>query len=131
MPMPIKLVKNIRPEFTDERGDITKIIDDGKTVLKSVLIITSKKGSIRANHYHKKDTHYVYLLSGKMEYTEQPVSGPNKKESVIVEAGDLVYTPAGVAHAMRFLEDSVFVAISTEWRSRDAYESDLVRVKIV
>ena len=65
--MPIKIFKQIKPEFTDERGEIFKLLDDGKTVVKSVLLITCKKGAIRANHYHKKDSHYVYMLSGSME----------------------------------------------------------------
>jgi quercetin dioxygenase-like cupin family protein len=129
--MPIKLIKQISPEFVDERGEIFKLLDDGKTVIKSVLLITCKKGAIRANHYHKKDTHHVYLLSGSMEYTEAAVDGKGYKETVIVKKGDLVYTPSNVAHAMHFLEDSVFLTLSTESRHQDAYENDIVRVKVI
>ena len=73
-------IKKIKPEFADERGAITKLLDDGKTSIKSVLLITCKKGSIRANHYHRKDSHYVYMLSGKMEYTEQSLIDKNQKK---------------------------------------------------
>ena len=27
-----------------------------------------KPGSVRANHYHLKDWHYMYVLEGKMDY---------------------------------------------------------------
>ncbi len=128
--MAITVVRNIKPEFSDERGEITKILDDGCTIIKSVILITSRKGSVRANHYHKKDSHYVYMLSGSMEYSEKPVEGGNK-ESAIVKAGDMVYSAPMMIHAMRFLEDSSFLTLATEWRKQEAYEEDLVRVKLI
>lgn len=128
----MKLFKNIQPEFIDERGEIMKILDDGKTVIKSVLIITSKAGSVRANHYHKKDSHYCYMLSGKMEYTEQPINENGfKKETAVVEVGDMVYTPPLTLHAMKFLEDSSFLTLATESRNQDNYEKDTVRMKLI
>jgi quercetin dioxygenase-like cupin family protein len=124
--------RNIRPEFRDARGDITKLLDDGKTAIKSVLLITCKKGSVRANHYHKKDSHYVYMLSGKMEYTEKSMLDESAKtESAIINAGDVVYSRPMFAHAMRFLEDSVFLALATRSRNQMAYEEDTVRVKLI
>ena len=35
---------------------------------KNVSIITSKKNTIRSNHYHLKDAHYIFVLEGKMKY---------------------------------------------------------------
>src|SRR3989344_6396958 len=125
--MQIKVLRNIAPDFTDERGDIIKLLDDGKSNIKSVLLITCKKGAIRANHYHKKDTHFAYMLSGKMEYTEQPVGQPDKKISVVVSAGEMVFTPPMALHAMNFLEDSVFLALASESRGQADYEADTVR----
>lgn len=127
----IKLMRKIKPEFVDDRGEIFKLLDDGKTVIRSTLLITCKKGAVRANHLHKKDAHYSYMLSGKMLYSEQPVDQPDKKESIIVEKGDMVYSPPGMIHAMEFLEDSVFLALATESRHQAAYEEDTVRIKIV
>jgi len=128
----MELFKQIKPEYTDARGDILKILDDGKTIIKSTLLITSNKGAIRANHYHKKDTHYCYMITGKMEYYEKPVGADESQlQKVIVEAGDMVFTPAMHEHAMRFTEDSVFLTLSTEYRPSKAYEEDLVRVKLI
>lgn len=124
-------VRKIKPSFVDERGSIAHVVDEG-TLLRSALLIVSKAGSIRANHYHKKDSHYVYMLDGEMEYTSKPMSDPKaKKESVVLVPGDLVYTPPMTGHAMRFLRDSIFLALATEARGHDAYEEDTVRIKLI
>ncbi|MBI2144006.1 hypothetical protein HYU17_02540 [Candidatus Woesearchaeota archaeon] len=127
--------RGIKPEFIDERGTIAKLLDDGRTVIRSVLLIASKKGAVRANHYHKKDSHYAYLLSGSMEYAEQPVGSngelSGRKETAVLMAGDMVYSAPMAAHAMVFLEDSVFLALATESRSQQAYEEDTVRVNVI
>ena len=52
----------IEPAFVDKRGSIANILE--KEIC-HVAIITSKKGAIRANHYHPKEMQYVYLVSGK------------------------------------------------------------------
>ena len=127
----MKYIKKVKPFFTDERGSISKIVDD-ESKITSALYLTCKKGAIRANHYHKKDTHYSYLISGKMEYTFQDLKSKSaKKKSVIVNAGEVVYTPAMTMHAMKFLEDSVFIALATEHRSKKNYENDTIRVEFV
>lgn len=129
--MPIK-VTHIKPEFVDDRGYISRLVDTDEYPLRAVLYITSKKGSVRANHYHKKDAHFVYCLSGKFRYSEKNMKKKNSKvESVILKPGDLVLSKPGIAHAMEFLEDTVFLAFTTEKRNQDLYEEDIKRVKIV
>ena len=129
--MSIKLFKDIRPIHSDERGDIIEILDAGQTDIKSTLLITCTPGAIRANHYHKKDSHYCYMLAGSMEYYEQPIGGDeSQREMVVVKKGDMVYTPPMVVHAMKFLEDSVFLTLATTSR-RGNYEDDTVRIKLI
>lgn len=125
----MKILKCVKPEFVDDRGGITRIVQS-EVPMRAVLFITSKAGSVRANHYHKKDSHYTYILSGKMAYSEKPVEG-GEITSVVLEAGDMVYTPPMMVHAMKFLEDSVFLACTTESREQSAYEADTIRVPIV
>ena len=123
------VTRNIAPEFTDVRGAITKILDNG-TAIKSILLITCETGAVRANHYHKKDSHYAYLLSGKMEYSEKPIEG-GEMQTVTLSAGDMVFTPPEMIHAMRFLQPSVFLAFATESRSQEDYEADTVRIELI
>ncbi len=51
--------------FVDARGAIQPLVDE---MMKSAVMIESKKGSLRANHYHKTDWHYCYVISGTIEY---------------------------------------------------------------
>ena len=131
----MQLVKNIQPDFVDDRGEIIKLLDDGKTSIKSILLINSKKGSIRANHYHKEDAHYVYMYSGKMEYVESPLVNDqpdlSREEKAELVKGDMIYSPPMIAHAMRFLEDTVWVVMALKSRSQENYEADTVRVKLI
>lgn len=133
--MHMHITRNIRPEFVDERGGITKLLDDGKTTIKSILLIHSKKGTIRANHYHKEDGHYVYMLSGRMEYYEAPVVNGQPdlaaREKVNLEKGDMVYSGPMLAHAMKFLEDSEWVVLALKSRNQQDYEQDTVRVTLI
>ena len=61
----------------DKRGDFKNIINDS---FKNLSIIYSKKNSLRSNHYHLKDSHYIYILSGKMIYYYKKL---NKKSKLL------------------------------------------------
>lgn len=124
-------VRKIKSFHVDARGAMSHLLD-GEIKITSALLVSSKKGSVRANHYHKKDSHYMYLLKGKMLYLAKDLRLKDaKKEKVILKEGELVYTPPMVAHAVRFLEDSTFLALTTESREQNAYEQDTVRIKLI
>src|SRR3989344_7274243 len=121
-------VKNINPEFVDKRGYISRIIDQEKVKIRSVLIIESKKNSVRGNHYHKKEAHFIYCLSGKFKYSEKNIKNSNSKiASVILKPHDLVLTKPMFWHQMEFMEKTVFLAFTTETRDQNKYEADTVR----
>lgn len=125
----MKLIRNIEPFHIDDRGEMSYLIEGAP--IRSVLRITCKKGSIRANHIHTKDSHYSYMLSGSMKYYFKEEMGKNILKHVVVKEGEMVYTPPLEAHAMRFLEDSVFLAFTTEKRQKNKYEEDLKRVELI
>ncbi|MDD5110176.1 MAG: cupin domain-containing protein [Patescibacteria group bacterium] len=125
----MQITRNIRPVAVEERGNITRVVDSPSPI-RSVLLITSKAGSVRSNHYHQKDTHYCYIISGKAEWHEKPVAG-GKTETAVLSAGDMVFTPPMVVHAVKFLEDTVFLAFATESREQTDYEADTIRVKLI
>ena len=91
-------------------------------------MITSKKGTVRANHYHKTDWHYCYVVSGRIAYYHRPTGTDGEPERVVVEAGQLFFTPPMDDHAMVFLEDTVFLTLGRNPRDRQSYESDVVRI---
>lgn len=127
--MSIKVIKP-KPEFVDERGFISRLVDNNNYPIKAILYIKSKAGSVRGNHYHNKDAHYIYCVSGKFRYFEKDMSkNKSKLKSVIIEPGDLVLSKPMVFHKMEFLEDTVFLAITTEPREQAKYEKDTIRIK--
>ncbi len=126
----MKIIRNKKPLFVDARGAITNLLDEG-VVIKSILLTSSVTGAIRANHYHKKDAHYVYLVSGTMEWRERPAGDTGEGTVEILEPGDMVFTPPMTEHVSRALESSVFLAFATELRSREEYEADTVRVSLI
>lgn len=118
--------------YRDYRGDILNIFDFTKhKKLKSALIISSKRGSVRANHYHKKDVHYIYLLSGKLKYYEKKPDNGQKIRSKLIKEKEMIKTEAGIIHAMKFLKDSVMIVFTTESRKQSNYERDTIRVKLI
>ena len=47
----------LKNPFVDARGSIQALVMEP---INDVAIILSVKGSIRANHFHKTDSHYAY-----------------------------------------------------------------------
>jgi quercetin dioxygenase-like cupin family protein len=124
-------VTRILPEFSDERGYISRIIDQDTYKIRSVLYISRKKGSIGANHYHKKDAHYIFVLKGKVRYGEKNMKKKDSKiEFVILEPGDVVLSKPGIGHITEFLTDSIILAFTTENRNQKSYEKDTVRLNL-
>src|SRR3989344_6665171 len=121
-----------KTEFIDDRGAMKLVVGQSDFPIKSVLIITSKAGTVRGNHYHKNGFHYYYVESGKCEYWEKPVNKPTAKiEAVILGPGDLINVRPMVINATKFLEDSVIYHFDTERREQSQYESNTVRVKLM
>lgn len=111
--------------FVDDRGSIQNLLN---TPINGSAIIISKKGSIRSNHWHKEDWHYLYVMSGSMEYYERDVGTLNDSQPpIIVTAGQMVFTPPNKVHKTVFLQDTVLLSFSKRNRDHDSHEEDLVR----
>jgi len=124
----METIRHIDSAFADDRGDIFNIVEGN---VGHVALITSKKGSVRANHYHKKDFQWIYLVSGAYESHSCPIDKPEEKQVLQVKAGDIVDTPPLIAHAQVFTEDSVFLALTTLQREEGKYENDTVAFPVV
>lgn len=114
--------------FVDARGAIQPLVDE---MMKSAVMIESKKGSLRANHYHKTDWHYCYVISGAIEYYYRPTGSDREPECLVVKTGEMVFTPPMVDHGMKFPEDTVFLTLSRNPRDQASYEADVVRVDML
>lgn len=114
--------------YVDDRGAIHPILD---RPVSSCVYITCTPGAIRGNHYHREDWHYSYVITGEMRYFSRPAGSSAEPTLTLVQAGQMIFTPPGVEHAMSFLEPSTFLAFGSRTRQQEAYEADLVRVNLV
>lgn len=111
--------------FKDERGYLLKILDKD---FSSCIEIFSKKGSIRANHYHKKDEHFCYVLKGKILFFYRNKNKGAKLNYKVMKKGDLFFTTYYQDHLAYFLKTTHFLSFSIRKRSQIDYENDLVRL---
>jgi|TARA_B110000483_G_C18183318_1_gene537901 quercetin dioxygenase-like cupin family protein len=119
-----KKIKNII-RSSDSRGSILSIVDEKVT---NVSIITCLPKTIRSNHSHKKDWHYMYVLEGVMEYF---FVSKNKTFFMKINKGENVFTPPKELHATYFPVKTVLLVSSKNPRDKKTYEQDTVREKLI
>ena len=119
---------NLEKPFVDVRGSIQPLVD---LMMRSAVMIESKAGSLRANHYHKTDWHYCYVLSGQIRYFYRDLKSNKKPKLLIVEKGQMVFTPPLVEHCMKFDVDTLFLTLSRNPRDQETYDEDVVRVNLI
>ena len=122
-----KFIHKTGKVFKDERGYLLKILDKG---FSSCIEIFSKKGSIRANHYHKKDEHFCYILKGEILFFYRNRKKGSKLNYKIMRKGDLFFTTYDQDHLAYFLKTTHFLSYSSRKRSKFDYENDLVRLNM-
>lgn len=113
--------------FNDARGVIQNLLDKS---VNAIAIITSKAGSVRSNHMHLKNDHYLYIVSGEMEYYERdPEEDGSIIQPIVFTTGEMIYTPPGKVHKTVFLKDTVMLSFGKERRTHDLHEEDLIRIE--
>ena len=122
---PTTVIVELDDAFEDNRGGIQPLVD---MHMKSCVLISSRKGTVRANHYHQTDWHYCYVLSGEIDYYHRPHGSDQQPEKVAVREGQLFFTPPMVDHAMVFTKDTDFLTFGRNSRSQEVYEADVVRI---
>ncbi len=121
-------MKIARPKTAhkDARGAIVDILDG--IPVECVTMLSSKRGSVRGNHYHKKTVQYAYVLEGRLKlYTQNP---GERVRTRVVRPGDLIVTPPLERHAFEALEDSVMIACAHGPRAGRSYEADTFRLDV-
>ena len=125
---PNQPIVSLEKSFKDARGEIKPLVD---RLMKSAVLIESKKGSLRANHYHKTDWHYCYVISGEIEYFHRKTGSKEKPQRILVKKGQMVFTPPMVDHAMKFPQDTTFLTLSKNPRDQETYEKDVIRINMI
>ena len=122
-----KLKYKVGKIFKDKRGWLKKILNGN---FSSCIEVYSKKNSIRANHYHKNDKHFIYIISGEILYFYRNRKKNAKTKFKLMKKNDLFFTPAMQEHMTYFTKNTHFLAFSTRKRTQFDYEKDLIRVNM-
>lgn len=113
------------PSFVDARGSITNIaIGDFKTI----TLIRTLGSNWRSKHWHRTDSHILYVLEGEMQYWECPLDGTYPEEPTIVRQGEAILTGPLMVHATYFPVNTTLISMSKNPRDHESHEADLVRV---
>lgn len=127
LPKKSKLFKNtIRSE--DKRGNIISIVDHE---ISNVSIITCNSNSLRSNHYHMKDFHFMYVLEGKIDYFFKDINKHDNTSYIEVNVGETIFTPNLEIHCTYFPIKTTLVVSSCYPRDKVTYEKDTVRVDYI
>ena len=129
-----KIVNGTDP-YSDERGVIENFYFEDP--INMIGLVSSKKGSVRGNHYHPIQTQDCLLISGSyISFTKDLQDENSIMESRIVKAGELSTIPPNIAHTMVFTEDSVLLNLVTGDREHKnygithTYKHDLIDSKL-
>lgn len=119
-------VRPIGKAYEDERGWISDILED--EVVEHVTFLTSVKGAVRGNHFHRQTYQWLYVVSGALRFIVQ--RGDEDPEEGIARAGDLLTTNPMTKHALEALEDTTMVVCTRGPRGGREYESDTYRLDV-
>ena len=116
----LEYVKDGEDEFVDARGKISN--HELTEPINLIGLIDSKKGTIRANHYHPQQEQKCLFTKGQIIEVFQDILNPNSpKITQVVNEGQLSVIKPNVAHTMVFTKDTTFLNLVRGEREHDNY----------
>ena len=106
--------------FIDKRGQISN--HELTEPINLIGLINSKKGTIRANHYHPQQEQKCLFTKGQIIEVFQDIINPNSlKITQVVNEGQLSIIKPNVAHTMVFTKDTTFLNLVRGERDHENY----------
>ena len=113
-------VKDGENLFVDSRGIISN--HELTEPINLIGMIHSKKGTIRANHYHPQQEQKCLFTKGQIIEIFQDIINPNApKITQVVNEGQLSIIKPNVAHTMVFTKDTTFLNLVRGERDHENY----------
>ena len=126
LPKKSTIIKDIERD-SDDRGRILSIVDHQ---IMNVSLIETYPNSMRSNHFHHKDFHFMYILEGEIDYFFKPLNS-DEVTYLKIQPGQTIFTPNNEIHSCHFPVNTKMVVSSGHPRDRDTYEADTVRVDFI
>jgi len=116
----LEFVRDGENEFTDARGKISN--HELTEPINMIGLINSKKGTIRANHYHPQQEQKCLFTKGQIiEVYKDILNTDSPKITQVVNEGQLSIIKPNVAHTMVFTKDTTFLNLVRGEREHDNY----------
>ena len=119
----IKDLEHVRDgdnEFIDKRGKISN--HELTEPINLIGLIDSKKGTIRANHFHPQQEQKCLFTKGQIIEIFKDILNPNSpKITQVVNEGQLSIIKPNVAHTMVFTKDTTFLNLVRGDRDHENY----------
>ena len=116
----LEYVKDGENLFVDTRGVISN--HELTEPINLIGMIKSKKGTIRANHYHPQQEQKCLFTKGQIIEIFQDIINPNApKITQVVNEGQLSIIKPNVAHTMVFTKDTTFLNLVRGERDHENY----------
>ena len=107
-------------EFIDDRGKISNF--DLPEPINMIGYIESKKGTMRANHFHPVQEQKCLIIKGQfISIYKDLLDKKSVKVTHVVNEGDMIVTQPNVAHTMVFTKDTVFLNLVRGEREHENY----------
>ena len=92
-------MRDVTDEFVDSRGKISNF--ELTEPINLIGYIESKKGTVRANHFHPIQEQKCLLVKGQfISIYKDLINHKSQRVTHLVNEGDLIVTKPNVAHAM-------------------------------
>ena len=109
----LEFVRDGENLFIDKRGSISN--HELTEPINLIGMINSKRGTIRANHYHPQQEQKCLFTKGQIIEIFQDIINPNSpKITQVVNEGQLSIIKPNVAHTMVFTKDTTFLNLVGE-----------------
>ncbi len=113
-------VRNGENLYIDKRGKISN--HELTEPINLIGLIDSKKGTIRANHYHPQQEQKCLFTKGQIIEVYKDLINPNSpKITQVINEGQLSVIKPNVAHTMVFTKDTTFLNLVRGERDHDKY----------
>ncbi len=116
----LEYVRDGHDLFKDKRGMISNY--ELTEPINLIGLIESKKGTLRANHYHPQQEQKCLFIQGQIIEIFQDIINPGApKITQVVNAGQLSVIKPNVAHTMLFTKDTTFLNLVRGERDHENY----------
>lgn len=92
------------------QGELAQFYD-GEEGMRYLAFVELVPKGVRGNHFHHHKEEWIYVISGSLSLVLEHVKS-KERGSLELRAGDLVFIPTGIAHALRTIQPGQAIEFS-------------------